>query len=46
MVRYSSLLLFFQSNLFSIMLCICSTLLKINYIDILSLIHISEPTRP
>ena len=34
MVRYSSLLLFFQSNLFSIMLCICSTLLKINYIDI------------
>ena len=33
-VRYGSLLLFFQSNLFSIMPCICSTLLKINYIDI------------
>ena len=39
MVRYGSLLLFFQSNLFSIMLCICSTLLKINYIDIWWQVH-------
>ena len=39
MVRYGSLLLFFQSNLFSIMPCICSTLLKINYIDIWWQVH-------